>query len=115
MLVFSGGVYAFIQNDTLENPFSGTPVPLQHNGYDENLFECPDLCAALPEYTGEWMVFVLTVPAEVGEFHDLDEMAAYLDSEDGQYVLDYYGITVDCRSLDTLLDLWLPVRNISNP
>ncbi len=115
MIVFSSGVYAFIRNDNQGNPFSGTLVPLDNNGYTEHLFECPDLCAALPEYTGEWMVFAFTVPAEVEEFQNLNELATYLDSEDGQYVLDYYGITVDCRSLDTLLDLLLPVKNILNP
>lgn len=105
ILVFSGGVYAFIRNDNLDNPFSGVPAPLLHDGYAEYLFECPDLCVALPGYHGEWWVFVFTVPAEAAGFQSLEELATYLDSEDGQYILDFYGVTVDCRSLDTLLDM----------
>jgi len=61
-----------------------------------------NLCGLLNQYPdlkvleGSWWVAFLTTPAAAGDFHSLDELAAYINSG-GVYHFGSYHVTVGCQ------------------
>jgi len=96
LVVFPNDVGAFfIDNNTL---LSQQLVAVS-NG---ELFVTDNLCDLFDQYPdltaleGSWWIAFLTTPAVTGEFHSLDELAAYINNG-GVYHFGSYNVTVGCQ------------------
>ncbi len=96
LVVFPHGVGAyFIDNNHL---LSRQLVAVS----DGTLPVTSDLCALLdanPDLKvleGSWWIAFISTPASVGEFHNLDEMATYINNG-GVYHFGSYNVTVGCQ------------------
>jgi len=95
LIVLPGGDYFFVQNSG-DQPFAPLGQVVPYGGASHaTLFELQNFCSVLPGYVGEWWVMALRIPAGVNVFTDLDSMATYF-ADDGQYILDYYTVRLDC-------------------
>jgi len=98
LLVFPHDLgYYFIDSTNIINE---QLVSLVTDGAKKVVVEDENLCADLeeaPEFKGEWLVAVLTVPIAAPEFSTLDDIAAYMNGG-GLYSFGSYSINVHCQA-----------------